>query len=86
MRWRKKPREIAKRGSYRTRSGFLFYPKLIDDEWRWLERTKWDQVMMPNGCRGEVQKAWDLLNSDKPQTFEYGGYNVWHDITWTVDK
>lgn len=31
-------------GDSREREGFLFFPKKIDDEWRWWCRAKWLDV------------------------------------------
>lgn len=41
MRW-----DVSKPGhnSGRIKSGFLFFPKKINNEWRWLERAKWQQI------------------------------------------
>ena len=30
-------------GDIRTRKGFLFFPKTIDNETRWLEKATWTQ-------------------------------------------
>ena len=35
-----------KEGETRIKSGFLFLPKEIKDEWRWLERAKWEEGVM----------------------------------------
>ena len=57
------PRE----GDTRTRTGFLWLPKKLDGEWRWLERATWKQVRMrlhtltPDGCGyspGQTRLEW----------------------------
>lgn len=42
MRWwvKKSPRE----GEIRIKTGFLFLPKKIKNQWRWLEFAEWEQV------------------------------------------
>lgn len=41
MRWKKKtPTED---GTLRTRTGFLWFPKTIGDETRWLETAEWEE-------------------------------------------
>jgi len=40
MRWSKEP---YRHGTYRRRSGFLFWPKEVDTETRWLEHAKWTE-------------------------------------------
>lgn len=42
MRWaqRQEPREWERR----MRDGFLFRPRVMDGEWRWLERAEWEQT------------------------------------------
>ena len=41
MRLKLKP--VSKHGDYRIRQGFLFLPKIMNQEWRWLEKAKWEQ-------------------------------------------
>lgn len=36
MRWKAKP-VTPPEGSIRVRSMFLFWPRCVDDQWRWLE-------------------------------------------------
>lgn len=41
-------------GDYRVRQGFLWFPKTIGIETRWLERAKWkEQYVCTN-----IQKVW----------------------------
>lgn len=40
MRWTKRDVKI---GDYRIRSGFLFLPKRIGEEYRWLEVAVWKE-------------------------------------------
>lgn len=43
MRWPDKYSRVRAQSFYRVKSGFLFLPKWVAGEWRWLERAKWDQ-------------------------------------------
>lgn len=43
MRWQKKYKTYPKEYSTRIKRGFLFFPKIIDREYRWLEYTAWEQ-------------------------------------------
>jgi hypothetical protein len=40
MKWKTRRYKI---GDQRTRTAFLFIPKKIETEWRWLERAKWTE-------------------------------------------
>jgi len=31
-------------GTRRIRTGFLFFPKLIQGQWRWLEYASWEEI------------------------------------------
>jgi hypothetical protein len=56
MRWEKKkePRE----GVFRIKRGFLFFPKSIKGEWRWLERAVWQEVYI---TRYMSTGAWEAV-------------------------
>ena len=41
MRWTKK---VYQRDAVRTRSGFLWIPRRINGQWRWLEEAVWKEV------------------------------------------
>jgi len=41
MRWSKKKKIKAGLHEMKKKSGFLWWPKCIDHEWRWLERAQW---------------------------------------------
>ncbi len=41
MRWPDKSNRV---GDVRVVQGFLFIPKCIQDEWRWLEYAKWREI------------------------------------------
>ena len=47
-------------GATRKRQGFLFLPKIIDDEFRWLEYAWWlDEMksgLMEDGSRWEAER------------------------------
>lgn len=36
-------------GATRIRSGFLFFPRIIGDEFRWLRDASWLEVYRPSG-------------------------------------
>jgi len=40
-------------GKVRVRTAFLFFPKGIDGEWRWLEIAKWEETCWV-GASGNV--------------------------------
>ncbi len=42
MRWKEKPTPIPFE-TIRIKEHFLFFPKKINNEWRWLERVKYKQ-------------------------------------------
>lgn len=44
MKMRAKPKTEPKEGDIRNRTGFLWLPKKLGNEWRWLERATWLQV------------------------------------------
>ena len=44
MRWKAGPvKPERKVGDTRFKTGFLFFPKCLNGEWRWLESTIWIQ-------------------------------------------
>lgn len=46
MRWKAQQAEPEhKVGDTRIKTGFLFFPKCLNDEWRWLEKSSWEQKM-----------------------------------------
>lgn len=55
MRWRKKLKPFPKNGDTREVTKFLWFPKTIDNETRWLERTTWIQEYV-------VTTGWDIPN------------------------
>ena len=49
MRWKKKPE--AKDGDIKVREGrFLFFPKCLEEEWRWLEYASWSLIRKWDQC------------------------------------
>jgi hypothetical protein len=52
MRFKKQPKEYL-----RTKQGFLFLPKTIKDETRWLEFAKWYQIHITWEC-GYMDSDW----------------------------
>ena len=43
MRWKKYKEDKTDYNKPRTRKGFLFFPKCLNSEWRWLETACWTQ-------------------------------------------
>jgi|APSaa5957512622_1039677.scaffolds.fasta_scaffold23328_5 hypothetical protein len=43
MRWRHTPPPPSVEGAKRTREGFLWLPRRIGDETRWMEPARWEQ-------------------------------------------
>lgn len=43
MRINIKTKPWPREGARRTKEGFLFFPKWIGDEMRWLENAKWEE-------------------------------------------
>jgi len=73
MRIKKKQRKKQpKEGATRVKSGFLWLPKYIKGEWRWLETATWKQVRM---------RRWyavpDVPSHERMQT-----YLKWVNINW----
>ena len=66
MRIKLKEKRRCEEGEERVKSGFLFLPKKLGNEWRWLERAKWKQICMrlgdisPGACYspGQTNLAW----------------------------
>lgn len=44
MRWNKKP--YSKHGDVRIKTGFLFFPKSINNEVRFLEYATWEELYL----------------------------------------
>ena len=43
MKWMKRERECLRAGTVRTKSGFLLFPKCINDEYRFFEHATWKE-------------------------------------------
>ncbi len=52
MRWPSK--KIPQKGDIRVIKKFLFLPKCLDDEWRWLEIARIKQVAKVSYCDGDI--------------------------------
>lgn len=52
-------------GSVRIQEGFLFFPKKIDNEWRWFEYAIWEEIFK----RGHERFYWSATQwlNDKPK-------------------
>ena len=46
-------------GSKRTRNHFLFFPKIIDHELRWLEYAVWQEIFTKNAVTNENDISFD---------------------------
>ena len=57
MRWT--PKETPEEGDKRVINKFLFFPKLIGEEWRWLERVQILQVYEPDEYYESVICFWE---------------------------
>jgi hypothetical protein len=70
MRWKPKPEHKA--GDMRIKSGFLFFPKCLQGEWRWLEDASWGQeLVVTHGYVGGLDG-----------TPEETTYIYWQSIRW----
>jgi hypothetical protein len=52
-------------GSHRAREGFLFLPKYIDGEVRWLEYAYWEDIRTSVGWA-----AWEWLCEDEYESLK----------------
>ena len=43
MKWKAITRQKYDEGYERIKRRFLFFPKRVGDEWRWLEKASWTQ-------------------------------------------
>ena len=59
----------AKTGDKRIRKGFLFFPKCIKGEHRWLERAEWEQMLVLSS----------RASPDSPHLVEYKN---WINMSW----
>lgn len=66
MRWKtaKYKREQLRTGELRKKSRFLFWPKTIDEETRWLEWVTWYE-------RWRVKPGYQLLEAHEEKWFDY---------------
>jgi len=56
MRWTRKGYQP---GDARTKTGFLFLPLCVNDEWRWLERATWGEVLVVEDDGTREHRYWD---------------------------
>lgn len=72
MRWASKgSKQAPKEGDHRIVDRFLFFPKCIDDEWRWLEFAS----------IGQKCKMLASLSPDPSTELKYPG---WVDVGWIL--
>ncbi len=65
MRWFR-----PKENTYRTRKGFLLFPKTLDGETRWLEYTQWIQRFVNWPYYGDLWVDWAW--ADKTELVDEG--------------
>jgi hypothetical protein len=65
-------------GDTRTKRGFLWFPKWIGEEIRWLERAGWKQIYLPTGHWGALEWS-DLAWTDGDTRTEKDA-NAYHEI------
>ena len=58
MRWIKRAPPQPKIGEHRSVSGFLWTPKTIGDETRWLERASWTEQYVTVGSGYAYWREW----------------------------
>lgn len=51
----------------RRRRGFLFFPKLIHTEWRWLEWSSWWEQYLPATYQAGHWKAVQWIRNEKKE-------------------
>ena len=56
MRWVRKNKKQY-HGDTRIRSGFLFFPRTINNETRWLEQASWSEMLIPSEMGGPLYWA-----------------------------
>ena len=66
--WKWKKKQQPKEGDTRIMERFLLFPKLLDDEWRWLENAQIDQEYKVMGLGSDWRLRWVDL-----------GWNTFHD-------
>lgn len=59
-------RKLPVGGTVRYKTRFLLLPKLINDEWRWLERATWLERYITHMCWGDKRST----NHWEPQRWE----------------
>lgn len=77
MRFRIPKEEIVKIGTKRERVKFLWFPKIIDGEMRWLEKTKWDEEAVFN-----IRNVGFYPSGYQPQPTEKTIHYKWEPICW----
>ena len=59
MRWHKRPKkQEPSAGDLRDREGFLFFPKTINRQTRWLERASWTEKFVDSTCYTDGTAYW----------------------------
>ena len=73
MRWNEKP--PLKKGERRYRSGILWLPKRIGNEWRWLEPAGWIEEVTThiNNLCGPYLDWCAVRWADKPESEDANG-------------
>jgi hypothetical protein len=74
MKWKLKPKNDleSRLGEFRIVERFLWYPMLLEREWRWLERTKIIQT---------------VVRMDVGGSMEWGNYKYgWVSVAWGLAR
>ena len=58
MKWHKKFKPLPKDGETREITRFLWFPKCIDSEWRWLEKASWEQYYLNLSYASFLDRRW----------------------------
>jgi len=72
MKWKAKPK--PKVDDTRKKTRFLFFPKCLDNEWRWLEKATWIQeytLLYPETAWWDISwlnKSWGNEDASNDKT------------------
>lgn len=51
-------KNLPSAGDYRLRHGFLFFPRSLEEELRWLEQARWEEQYVRNVGRDIPAFVW----------------------------
>lgn len=58
MRWGSRKLKVVKTGDRVTKKSFLFFPKTINNQTRWLEFATYEQEFRKGGTENKVDGGW----------------------------